>query len=878
MLRFTAFSNQTAVLSEVKRYGIVIASVAGAFIVVFLLQNFHVRDPFALIFLAAIAVSVWYGGTRPGLIGIVLSTLALNVFLHSPRGLFHISTYDLPVFSVFLLFAFWIYRFGELRHHTEFSLLQARDHLETEVQARIAELRRINTENETILDGAPFGIALFGPDRIVRRCNHGYERMLGFEPGELTGQPAPLPESEKEAWKVQEKQLRAGQKIVDYEAPRRRKDGSEFSATISATPLFDETGVYIGLAGLIIDNTERLAQEVERQMLTALVQHSPDSVGVASLDGRAVFVNQAAKKLFGLESSEHVEQTHALHYLAEEERTVVSEKLIPVLMQQGQLEFETLGRNFQTGRSFPLHCSCFVIPGTKDSAPALIAAIAQDISERNRAEAKLQMFCSVVQNSPDFIGVADMNLHTVFVNRAGQRMFGLEGDEEAIRTHSLEYFSEEQRKAVRDDLIPALLERGELTREVPARNFKSGESFPALWTTFVIYDQKTKQPSLLATVTKDITKQHEDREALQKSLEHNEVLLEENRDLQDKLRRENISLQEINLALQDELAAIRKNKFDKIVGGSPALGRTLNKVEQVAATDATVLITGETGTGKELIAQAIHENSKRARMPFRSVNCAALPATLIAAELFGHEKGAFTGADRQRVGQFELAARGTLFMDEIAEIPIDMQAALLRVLEEHTFQRLGGSKLIPADVRIIAATNRDLHAAMRAGEFRQDLFYQLNSFPIEVPPLRERREDISRLVNHFISVSAARHGKTIRNIEKHGMELLHAYNWPGNIRELRNVVDTSVIVSAGEVLSIDEELLFGTRPADDAPLGSLQKDMANHERVLIEHALAETQGRVYGPAGAAAILHLPPTTLSAKMKVLKIDPSKFKGH
>jgi transcriptional regulator with GAF, ATPase, and Fis domain len=265
-------------------------------------------------------------------------------------------------------------------------------------------------------------------------------------------------------------------------------------------------------------------------------------------------------------------------------------------------------------------------------------------------------------------------------------------------------------------------------------------------------------------------------------------------------------------------------------------------------------------------------------MPFRSVNCAALPATLIAAELFGHEKGAFTGADRQHVGQFELASSGTLFLDEIAEIPIDMQSALLRVLEEHTFQRLGGAKLIPADVRIIAATNRDLHTAMRAGEFRQDLFYRLNSFPIEVPPLRERREDIPRLVNHFISVSAARHGKTIRSIEKHGMELLRAYDWPGNIRELRNVVDTSVIVSAGEVLSIDEELLFGARPAGDAPLGSLQKDMANHERVLIERALTETQGRVFGPAGAARILHLPPTTLSAKMKVLKIDPSKFKGH
>ncbi|MGD0446629.1 MAG: sigma 54-interacting transcriptional regulator [Edaphobacter sp.] len=753
MLRSTAFSSQTASFSVVTRYGIVIASVAGAFSVVFILQNLHVRDPFALIFLAAIAISVWYGGSRPGILGIILSTLALNAFLHSPRGLFHIPTYDLPVFSVFLLFAFWIYRFGELRHNTEFSLMQARDHLEIEVQARTAELRRINTENETILDAAPFGIALFGPDRIVCRCNRGYERILAFEPGELLGHPAPLPESEKEAWKAQEKQLRAGQRIIDYEAPRRRKDGSEFSATISATPLFDENRAYIGLVGLIIDNTERLAREAERRMLTSLVQHSPDFVGVADLKGNAVFVNEA-----------------------------------------------------------------------------------------------------------------------------GQKLFGLEGDEQVMRTRTLDYFADDQRSLVRDELIPLLLERGELTREVAAKKFKTGETFPALWTSFVIYDQKTKEPSLLATVTKDITKQHEDREALQKTLKHNEVLLEENKALQEKLRRENISLHEINLALQGELAAIQKNKFEKVVGGSPALRRTLNKVEQVAATDATVLITGETGTGKELIAQAIHENSKRARMPFRSVNCAALPATLMAAELFGHEKGAFTGADRQRVGQFELAAGGTLFLDEIGEIPIDMQATLLRVLEEHAFERLGGTKLIPADVRVIAATNRDLHTAMRAGEFRQDLFYRLNAFPIESPPLRERRDDISMLVNHFIALSAARHGKVIRNIEKRGMELLRSYDWPGNVRELRNVIDTSVIIAVNEVLSIDESLLFGTRPAEHAPAGSLQKELANHERILIEQALAETRGRVYGLAGAAAILHLPPSTLSAKMKILKIDPSKFKGR
>jgi transcriptional regulator with GAF, ATPase, and Fis domain len=355
-------------------------------------------------------------------------------------------------------------------------------------------------------------------------------------------------------------------------------------------------------------------------------------------------------------------------------------------------------------------------------------------------------------------------------------------------------------------------------------------------------------------------------------------MMGENGTLQEKLRREEISLEELNFALQGSLAIIQRNKFEQMIGASSALQRTLTRVEQVASTDATVLITGETGTGKELIAHAIHKNSKRGRMPFRSINCAAIPATLLATELFGHERGAFTGADRRRLGQFELASGGTLFLDEIAEISIEMQAMLLRVLEDDRFERLGGAKSILSDVRVIAATNRDLHGAMRAGELRPDLFYRLNAFPIEVAPLRERRDDIPMLVTHFITLSAARHGKTIRSIEKRSMELLRSYDWPGNIRQLRNVIDTSVIVTTGEVFSIEEELLFGTGFREDAPLGSLRREMANHERTLIERALIEGQGRVSGPFGAATILRLPPSTLSARLKALKIDVSKFKPH
>lgn len=318
------------------------------------------------------------------------------------------------------------------------------------------------------------------------------------------------------------------------------------------------------------------------------------------------------------------------------------------------------------------------------------------------------------------------------------------------------------------------------------------------------------------------------------------------------------------------------SRFGRFIGESPAILRVLNKVDQVAATDVTVLITGETGTGKELIARAIHENSKRAGMPFQAINCAALPASLMAAELFGHEKGAFTGAERLRLGKFELASRGTLFLDEIGEIPIETQAMLLRVLEEHSFERLGGTKLIGSDARIIVATNRDLQAAMQRGEFRRDLYFRLNGFPIEVPPLRERKDDIPLLVWHFVRVSSARHNKDIQKIGRRDMEVLRSYSWPGNIRELRNVIDTFVILSPDGELVIEEAILSDAPVDRDTGTGTLEEILARYERGLIERALLRTRGRVSGLSGAATVLGMPPSTLFARMRTLRIDASRFK--
>jgi PAS domain S-box-containing protein len=345
-------------------------------------------------------------------------------------------------------------------------------------------------------------------------------------------------------------------------------------------------------------------------------------------------------------------------------------------------------------------------------------------------------------------------------------------------------------------------------------------------------------------------------------------------DIEDRKQAEE-KLQNENVALREEIDTA--SMFEEIVGTSSVLQAVLTDVAKVAPTDSTVLITGETGTGKELIARAIHKLSKRSNRAFVSVNCAAIPEALIASELFGHEKGAFTGALQRRLGRFELAEGGAIFLDEIGELPAETQIALLRVLQEHEFERIGGSRPIKADVRVIVATNRDLQAAIRAGTFRSDLFYRINVFPIEMPPLRERREDIPLLVEYFIDRFARKAGKKILRINKKTLELLQAYTWPGNIRELQNVIERSVIVCETEDFKVDESWLVqknGKRPAASQPLS---KKTDSEVREMIEAALAETRGRVSGPSGAAARLGIPASTLESKIKALKISKGRFKS-
>jgi PAS domain S-box-containing protein len=342
----------------------------------------------------------------------------------------------------------------------------------------------------------------------------------------------------------------------------------------------------------------------------------------------------------------------------------------------------------------------------------------------------------------------------------------------------------------------------------------------------------------------------------------------------EQIKRLKDRLHDENVVLREQIDQVFM--FEEIVGSSPALKTVLSSIVKVAPTDSTVLITGETGTGKELIARAIHKGSQRAGQAFISVNCAAIPSSLIASELFGHEKGAFTGALQRRQGRFELAHSGTIFLDEIGELPAETQIALLRVLQERQFERVGGSRVISTDVRIVAATNRDLAAAITSGTFRADFFYRLNVFPIHVPPLRNRREDIPMLVEYFVKRYAEKARKQISKIDKNTLKLCQSYDWPGNIRELQNIVERSVILSTGDTLWIDDAWLSSQNARRPESSGPLIENLVSYEKQLVESALAESKGKVAGSNGAAAKLGIPPSTLHLKIKQLNIKKNTIR--
>src|SRR6516165_3798373 len=608
-----------------------------------------------------------------------------------------------------------------------------------------------------------------------------------------------------------------------------------------------ERGEPIRVIGTHVEVTERKrAQEALRESETrfrTFVDHAGDALFVYDLEQQTVVdVNRSACESLGYSRQELIGNSplafHPDSYEAEVES--VAERTAA-----GETVFDTHWHRRRDGTVFPVevHTSMISYGGRR-----FLLMVARDITDRLRAEEAVRQsekqLREVIDTVPVMAFTAKPDGSTEFVNRRWHEYTGLNAEQTGPY----------RRKSLHPDDLDGHVRKWQasLATGAPFENEVRHRGADGQYRWFLVRsvplrDEHGNILKWFGTVT----------------------------DIHDRKRTEE-KLQHENVALREEIDKVWAR--EEVVGASPALRSVLAAVAKVAPTDSTVLITGETGTGKELIARAIHKKSPRRSRAFVAVNCAAIPQSLIASELFGHEKGAFTGALQRRLGEFELAEEGTIFVDEVGELPLETQITLLRVLQEREIQRVGGSQPIRVNVRVLAATNRDLQKAMAAGAFRQDLFYRLQVFPIHIPALRERREDIPVLVEYFVARFARKTGKNIRSIEKEALELLDSYPWPGNIRELGNVIERSVIVCETETLTIDPSWLSIGDSHPQGPTGSLGRKSPAEEKDLIEKALTETEGRVSGPSGAAAKLGIPASTLEYKIRLLKINKHQFKKN
>ena len=502
------------------------------------------------------------------------------------------------------------------------------------------------------------------------------------------------------------------------------------------------------------------------------------------------------------------------------------------------------------GRIRDIHVIAHPVLSTSGELVEFVGTVI-DVTERKRAEEELRRsemeLRQMLDFAPQLIAVFGPNRERLYINRIALDYLGLSLEEWRQTPHPGAFVHPDDRPRDLDYFDRAVSTGSSYELELRLRKFDGSYRWFLARSNPVLDDKGNVVRWYVASTDIEDRKQAEER------------------------------LQQENVALREEIN--KASMFEEIVGISPALQAVLSRISKVAPSDSTVLITGETGTGKELVARAIHRRSHRASRAFVSVNCAAIPRDLIASELFGHERGAFTGATQQRLGRFELANGGTLFLDEVGDLPAETQIALLRVLQEYEFERVGGTRRIRTDVRVIAATNRDLQGAIRAGSFRSDLFYRLYVFPIEIPSLRERRADIPLLVEYFIDRYARKSGKNIKRVNKKTLELLQSYPWPGNIRELQNVIERSVIVCETENFSVDKSWL-SQQPRDTKPGSKLHFSqlLAATEKEVIEEALRESQGRVFGPSGAAVKLGIARSTLESKIRLLNINKKRFKAE
>jgi formate hydrogenlyase transcriptional activator len=722
--------------------------------------------------------------------------------------------------------------------------IEDRKQAELKMSGSEAELRRI-------IDTIPALAWCNLPDGSNEFLNKRWHDYTGLSPEESGGSgwqtvihPQDLPRM-MEKW---QEVLTSGE-AGEVEARLRRHDGSFRWFLLRAEPLRDETGKIVRWYGTSTDIEDRKQAEFKTSgseaKLRRIIDTIPTLAWCSMPDSSSEFLNKRWLDYTGL-SPEEARGWGWQAAFPPKDLAQVMDKWREMLASGEAGEVEARLRRHDGSfrwfllRSEPLH----------DETGKIVRwyGTGTDIEDRRQAEEKLRQeereLRRITDAIPEMIVVHETDGTPIYANEPVLDYTGMTFDDvprpdfrsKTVHPEDLERFNDEQH---------AGLLRG-LPFEIELRARRKDGQYRWLLNRYQPYrDEQGRLTRWYSTGT----------------------------DIEDRKRAEDRTRNE-NVALREEID--HASMFEEIVGSSDAIRQVLGQVTKVAPTDSTVLISGETGTGKELIARAIHKRSNRAARAFIRVNCGAIASSLIASELFGHEKGAFTGALQRRIGHFEAADGGTIFLDEIGDLPAETQIALLRVLQEREFQRVGSSQSVSVDVRVLAATNRDLRSAVDAGKFREDLFYRLNVFPVRLPPLRERLEDIPLLVEYLVTRYAQKAGKKFRDITSKTLQLFQAYRWQGNIRELQNVIERAIVLCDGDTFSVDESWLRQESSPASGPIVPLVTTLEDRERQMIEEALAQSRGRISGPTGAAAKLGIPRQTLDRKILGLGIDRNRFK--